>query len=187
VTPATAADATTTDAFDQLRGVWSDILTGGSAVNPTDPDYATAIATIDAIAAAAIALYDDSANPTAVYTDLPFTHVENASGTYYRIRDTAIAWATPGSAHYQDAAVAARLVAALKLIGAAYYNPSSTPAPCSAARSPPPTWPPTSAPWRTSCPTPPTSSPAPCSPPGPTAPTSARSPSCAASSPRTAT
>jgi hyaluronate lyase len=125
VTPATAADATTTDAFDQLRGVWSDILTGGSAVNPTDPDYATAIATIDAIAAAAIALYDDSANPTAVYTDLPFTHVENASGTYYRIRDTAIAWATPGSAHYQDAAVAARLVAALKLIGAAYYNPSS--------------------------------------------------------------
>ena len=121
---ATAAD-TTTDAFDQLRGVWSDILTGGSAVDPTDPDYAAAIATIDAIAAAAIALYDNSATPSAVYTDLPFTQVENASGTYYRIRDTAIAWATPGSAHYQDAAVAARLVAALELIGSAYYKPSS--------------------------------------------------------------
>ncbi|WP_042401763.1 polysaccharide lyase 8 family protein [Streptacidiphilus carbonis] len=123
--PAGAAPDATADAFDQLRGVWSDILTGGSAVDPTDPDYAAAIATIDAIAAAAIALYDDSATPTAVYTDLPFTHVENASGTYYRIRDTAIAWGTPGSAHYQDAAVAARLVAALRLIGADYYNPSS--------------------------------------------------------------
>ena len=123
---ATATDAdATADAFDQLRGVWSDILTGGSAVDPTDPDYATAIATIDAIAAAGIALYDNSATPSAVYTDLPFTQVENASGTYYRIRDTAIAWATPGSAYYQDAAVATRLVAALQLIGSAYYKPSS--------------------------------------------------------------
>ena len=122
---AASTTASAADAFDQLRGVWSDILTGGSAVDPTDPDYATAIATIDATAAAAIARYDNSATPASVYTDLPFTHVENASGTYYRIRDTAIAWATPGSAHYQDAAVAARLVTALKLIGAAYYNPSS--------------------------------------------------------------
>ena len=113
------------DTFDQLRGVWSDILTGGSTVNPADPDYATAIATIDAIAAAAIALYDNSATPASVYTDLPFTHVENGSGTYYRIRDTAIAWATPGSTHHQDPAVAAKLVSALALIGSAYYNPRS--------------------------------------------------------------
>jgi hypothetical protein len=106
VTPATAADATTTDAFDQLRGVWSDILTGGSAVNPTDPDYATAIATIDAIAAAAIALYDDSANPTAVYTDLPFTHVENASGSYvYLLLPGASAAETARRAERPDVAV----------------------------------------------------------------------------------
>ena len=119
------AGATASDAFDQLRGVWSDILTGGSAVDPADPDYTAAIATIDAIAAAAIALYDTSANPPAVYTDLPFTHVENGSGTYYRLRDTAIAWATPGSAYHQDAGVLAQLLAGLRLIGAAYYNPAS--------------------------------------------------------------
>jgi hyaluronate lyase len=130
-TATTAAAATTPltsstpDAFDQLRSVWSDILTGGAAVDPADPDYAAAIATIDAIAAAAIALYDNSATPTAVYTDLPFTHVENASGSYYRIRDTAIAWGTPGSAYHQDPAVAARLVAALALIGSNYYHPAS--------------------------------------------------------------
>ncbi|MFC1435081.1 polysaccharide lyase 8 family protein [Streptacidiphilus sp. N1-3] len=123
-TPATPA-ATAPDAFDQLRGVWSDILTGGSAVDPTDPDYQSAIATIDAIAAAAIALYDTSANPPAVYTDLPFTHVENGSGTYYRLRDSSIAWATPGSAYYRSATLLAQILAGLQLIGAAYYHPAS--------------------------------------------------------------
>ncbi|MFC1419776.1 polysaccharide lyase 8 family protein [Streptacidiphilus cavernicola] len=122
---ATAPDATAPDAFDQLRGVWSDILTGGSAVDPTDPDYLTAIATIDAVAAAAIALYDTSAAPASVYTDLPFTQVENGSGTYYRLRDTSIAWATPGSAYYQDPAVLAPVLAGLRLIGSAYYHPAS--------------------------------------------------------------
>ena len=122
--PAPAA-TTTPDAFDQLRGVWSDILTGGSAVDPTDPDYQAAIATIDAVAAAAIALYDTSAAPASVYTDLPFTQVENGSGTYYRLRDTAIAWATPGSAHHQDAGVLAQVLAGLRLIGSVYYHPAS--------------------------------------------------------------
>ncbi|WP_377272788.1 polysaccharide lyase 8 family protein [Peterkaempfera sp. SMS 1(5)a] len=117
--------AAATDAFDTLRAAWSDILTGGSAVDPQDPDYASAIAAIDAVVAAATAQYDTSADPASVYTDLPFTQVENASATYYRIRDTAIAWATPGSAHHQDPDVAARLVAALALIGRAYYNPAS--------------------------------------------------------------
>ncbi|MEZ0089408.1 polysaccharide lyase 8 family protein [Streptacidiphilus sp. EB129] len=119
------APPTTADPFDQLRSVWSDILTGGAGVNPADPDYATAIATIDAIAAAAIALRDTSATPASVYTDLPFTHVENASGTYYRLRDTAIAWGTPGSTYHQDPVIAAQLIAGLALIGARYYNPSS--------------------------------------------------------------
>ncbi|MBF9069680.1 polysaccharide lyase 8 family protein [Streptacidiphilus fuscans] len=125
-TPApTPSPTTTPDPFDQLRGVWSDILTGGSAVDPSDPDYAAAIATVDAAAAADIALYDNSATPASVYTDMPFTHVENASGTYARLLATAVAWATPGSHYHQDPTVAARLVQALRLIGTAYYNPSS--------------------------------------------------------------
>ena len=124
--PAAAATGTAApDAFDQLRGVWSDILTGGSAVDSTDADYLSAIATIDAIAAAAIALYDTSAAPASVYTDLPFTQVENGSGTYYRLRDTSIAWATPGSAYYQDATVLARVLAGLRLIGSTYYHSAS--------------------------------------------------------------
>lgn len=71
--PATVA-ATGSDPYDDLRGTWSDILTGGGAVNPSDPDYAHAIATADATADAAIALYDDSATPLGVYRDLPLTH-----------------------------------------------------------------------------------------------------------------
>ncbi|RAG86996.1 hypothetical protein DN069_03265 [Streptacidiphilus pinicola] len=121
-----SADASTpSDPYDQLRGVWSDILTGGAAVDPGDPDYAHAIATVDAGADADIALYDDSATPRGVYTDLPLTHVENASLSYYRLRDTAIAWGTPGSRHQQDPAVAARVVAGLALLHATYYNPGA--------------------------------------------------------------
>jgi hyaluronate lyase len=118
----TAAAPAATDQFDKLRLTWSDILTGGSAVKPADPDFAAAIARLDSAAAAAIARYDNAASPASVYTDLPFSHVENASSTYYRIRDTAIAWATPGSRYHQVQSVATRLVAALKLIGTKYYH-----------------------------------------------------------------
>ncbi|WP_329459467.1 polysaccharide lyase 8 family protein [Streptomyces sp. NBC_01497] len=113
------------DAFAPLRAAWSDILTGGAAVDPADPDYAAAIATVDAAADSAVAAYDTSASPASVYTDLPFSQVENASATYARILATALAWATPGSTYHQDPAVASRLVAALRLIGDAYYHPAS--------------------------------------------------------------
>jgi hyaluronate lyase len=110
------------DQFDQLRGTWSDILTGGSAVNPADNDFAAAIRRLDTAASAAIALYDNSGSPASVYTDLPFSHVENATATYNRILATAIAWATPGSRYHRTQSVAARLVAGLKLVGTKYYH-----------------------------------------------------------------
>lgn len=125
-TTAASAAATPTaaaiDQFDRLRSVWSDILTGGGAVDPTDPDFAAAIHRMDAAASAAIALYDNSSNPASVYTDLPFSHVENATATYARILATAIAWATPGSRYHQVKSVADRLVAGLKVIGTNYYR-----------------------------------------------------------------
>ncbi len=115
---AAAAD----DQFERLRRTWSDILTGGAAVNPADPRFAAAIKRLDADAAAAIALYDKAS--ASVYTDLPFTSGENANATYNRVLATAIAWATPGSRYHQQGPVADRLVAGLKLIGAKYYRPS---------------------------------------------------------------
>ncbi|WP_037571701.1 polysaccharide lyase 8 family protein [Phaeacidiphilus oryzae] len=128
--PATATTAApaaaTTDQFDQLRTTWSDILTGGPAVDPTDPDFAAAIQQVDATAAAAVAAYDDSSAPTSVYTDLPFTQIENATATYTRLLQTAIAWATPGSHYHQDQSTADRLVSALRLIGTAYFHGDQT-------------------------------------------------------------
>ncbi|HEY0808434.1 MAG TPA: polysaccharide lyase 8 family protein, partial [Pseudonocardiaceae bacterium] len=117
------ASAATTDEFDRLRRAWSDILTGGNAVNPADPDFATAIRGLDTAATAAIARYDNSASPGMVYTDLPFTRAENSTATYNRILDTAIAWATPGSRYHQVQSVADHLVAGLRVINAKYYHP----------------------------------------------------------------
>lgn len=117
--------ATTSDEFDRLRAAWSDILTGGAKVDPADPDYAAALAGLDAAADAAIAGYDHSATPAGVYTDLPFGPVEHASLSYYRIRDTALAWATVGSKHYQSPTVAAGLTAALALLAAGFYHPAA--------------------------------------------------------------
>jgi hyaluronate lyase len=120
----TDATAAVTDEFDRLRQVWSDILTGGRAVDPGNPDFAAAIRRMDDDAAAAIARYDNSAAPSSVYTDLPFTQGENATATYNRILATAIAWATPGSRYHQVTPVADRLVSGLKLIGTKYYRAS---------------------------------------------------------------
>ncbi|HEV3359992.1 MAG TPA: polysaccharide lyase 8 family protein [Pseudonocardiaceae bacterium] len=118
----TVAAAAPADQFDQLRRAWSDILTGASAVNPADPDFAAAITRLDAAASAAIARYDNSAAPRSVYTDLPFSRPENSTATYNRILTTAIAWATPGSRFHQVTSVADRLVAGLKVIGTKYYT-----------------------------------------------------------------
>jgi hyaluronate lyase len=113
------------DEFDQLRATWSAILTGGSAVDPTDPDYAAAIGYLDSLVAADTALYDTSAAPASVYTDLPFVRIENISLSYGRLLTTALAWATPGSAYRQDPATLARILASLRLISTGYYNAGS--------------------------------------------------------------
>ncbi|MDH6121087.1 hyaluronate lyase [Kitasatospora sp. GAS204A] len=120
----TASTITTTpaDQFETLRAAWSDLLTAASKITPGDTRYTAAIAVVDSTAAADIAAYDRSPNPASVYTDLPFGPVEHASLSYYRIRDTALAWATPGSRYHQDPATAADLVAALALIGGKFYN-----------------------------------------------------------------
>lgn len=96
----TASTITTTpaDQFETLRAAWSDLLTAASKITPGDTRYTAAIAVVDSTAAADIAAYDRSPNPASVYTDLPFGPVEHASLSYYRIRDTALAWATPAPA-----------------------------------------------------------------------------------------
>ena len=125
-TPATSAGSGPAtgpaDAYDHLRGTWADILTGGSAVDPADPDYAAAIGYLDGLVAADAALYDTSATPASVYTDLPFVRIENISLSYGRLLNTALAWATPGSAHHQDPAVLTRVLASLALVNHDYYN-----------------------------------------------------------------
>ena len=118
----TATAPSAPDAFDQLRATWADILTGGGAVDPADPDYAAAIRYLDGLVAADTALYDTSAAPASVYTDLPFVRIENISLSYGRLLTTALAWATPGSAHHQDQATLTAVLSSLALIGRDYYN-----------------------------------------------------------------
>ncbi|WP_042436603.1 polysaccharide lyase 8 family protein [Streptacidiphilus albus] len=114
----------TLDVFDQLRDTWSDILTGGSAVDPADPDYAASIAYLDSLVAADAALYDNSATPAGIYTDLPFVRIEYISLSYGRLLNTALAWATPGSANYRSDTVLAKIVSSLETISTEYYNGS---------------------------------------------------------------
>ena len=122
-TPSTdPAAATAPDVYDQLRATWADILTGGGAVDPGDPDYAAAIRYLDGLVAADAALYDTSATPASVYTDLPFVRIENISLSYGRLLNTALAWATPGSAHHRDPTTTDRIVSSLALISEDYYN-----------------------------------------------------------------
>ncbi|QMU71979.1 polysaccharide lyase 8 family protein [Streptacidiphilus sp. P02-A3a] len=120
--PTTTPPGGSPDPYDQLRATWADILTGGSAVDPAAPDYAAAIGYLDGLAAADAALYDTSAAPASVYTDLPFVRIENISLSYGRLLTTALAWATPGSTQYQDPAALTRILGSLALINRDYYN-----------------------------------------------------------------
>ncbi|WP_055589621.1 polysaccharide lyase 8 family protein [Peterkaempfera griseoplana] len=127
-TGAGAAQAATTpagtDPFDLLRARAAELTTGGS-IDPADPVFADALATLDAAAAAQWATLDRTAGRTALWPDLaPVTAAANFSLSYGRLLTLATAWATPGAALYGDETVATALTDALAFLNDRAYNPT---------------------------------------------------------------
>ena len=118
--PAVAADA-----YADLRDRWCDSTTGASRIDPALPEFVAAIDRQDRSVDTYRNLIDRGTSRTKVFTDLELTQTSNSgliSSTYTRLRLLAMAWYTPGSRHYNNAAVLADLLAGLDTANRKVYN-----------------------------------------------------------------
>ena len=121
-----AAPASAPADFAALRAKWVADLTGGTALDPTDPDYAAALARLDSAVQAGLAKLDRSATRQLVFTDYPLTQDPSVANTYVRLEKLATAWATPGSQYHQDPELLTDVQAALESMDQLIYNPSTS-------------------------------------------------------------
>ncbi|MCX5309386.1 polysaccharide lyase 8 family protein [Streptomyces sp. NBC_00154] len=119
-----ASEAVATVGFDALLKRAETLLTGG-AFDPSDADFAAAVAALDATAKGLWDTLDRSAGRTVLWPDLsPVTDPGNFGQSYTRLRTLATAWATPGTSLAGSAEVADALVAALRFAHDTAYNPA---------------------------------------------------------------
>jgi hyaluronate lyase len=111
--------------FAALRAKWAADLTGGTALDPADPDYAAALTRLDTGVTASLAKLDRSTTRKAIFTDYPLTADPSVANTYVRLEQLATAWATPGSAYHSDPALLADVQAALESMYQLIYKPGT--------------------------------------------------------------
>jgi hyaluronate lyase len=115
------------DDFDALRLRWRRTLTGGVALDTTLPAVQSRLTSIASTARSDSTALQRAANRSTLWNDLASTTVSaDISSTYGRLRDMAIAWATPGQALYQDAGLLADLLSCMDWMDANRYNARST-------------------------------------------------------------
>ncbi|MFE2373739.1 polysaccharide lyase 8 family protein [Streptomyces sp. NPDC059398] len=118
-----AAGTSTADAYESALTRAEQLITGG-AFDASDPDFAAALATLDASAADFWKRLDRGAGRTALWPDyVPVTEPGMFSQSYTRLRTLATAWATPGAALSGSDEVADALVSALRFLHDTAYNP----------------------------------------------------------------
>ncbi|WP_405698973.1 polysaccharide lyase 8 family protein [Streptomyces sp. NBC_01383] len=101
------------------------LITGGG-FDPSDPDFAAALAALDSAAKELWDTLDRSAGRTALWADLsPVTDPGNFGQSYTRLRTLATAWATPGASLAGDAATADALLGALRFTYDTAYHPQA--------------------------------------------------------------
>jgi hyaluronate lyase len=119
------AHADSVDEFDSLRLRWRNVLTGGPNLDQSDPLVRDRLAALDA----RISGHLDTLATLPVdvdghlWPDLPFTGGNRDKtlammDSLGRVEGMARAYATPGSAYFEDAGFAARLVEALRWLNA---------------------------------------------------------------------
>lgn len=119
---AQAAENATADDFLALRERWVDQITGRKLIVAGDPDFTAAIKSLDTAVTTSRGLLAQPATPTGIFTDAPFSADAQIVTTYKRLAQMATAWATPGSAYYNDQALLAQINAALEDGNKFIYN-----------------------------------------------------------------
>jgi hyaluronate lyase len=101
--------------FDTLRKRWAVSLTGG-AIDPADTAFRTALTTLDTQARQYA-----SAMTASLWPDLPLgSSSANLTASFTRLRQMALAYATPGTSLTGDSKTASRIVGAMSVLGGTY-------------------------------------------------------------------
>ncbi|MGS2619374.1 polysaccharide lyase family 8 super-sandwich domain-containing protein [Micromonospora sp. LZ34] len=121
------ARAATPSDFAAIISRRAAMLTGAPA-NPSEVAK-TKISALEARAAQRLATLDTSATRAVLWADQPNVVNDSAqmSECYNRLRDIAYSWATPGTTHHRDAAVATTVVDALTFLGDRCYTSAKSP------------------------------------------------------------
>lgn len=114
------------DEFDNMRNKWKEMITGGTAYNPLDPDIADIITERTEKANVNWSTMDNTPDAY-LWSDLASTTDSSQITTAYgRIRTMAVAYETIGSSLNNNAALLADIKIALDWMYANQYNESKT-------------------------------------------------------------
>ncbi|WP_328321121.1 polysaccharide lyase 8 family protein [Streptomyces sp. NBC_00388] len=120
--PAPMDGAPAADAYESALARAEQLLTGGG-FDASDPDFAAALATLNASASDIWDRLDRSAGRTTLWPDyVPVTDPGMFSQSYTRLRTLATAWATSGAALNGSDEVADALVSGLRFLHDTAYN-----------------------------------------------------------------
>ena len=114
------------DEFDMVRNKWKDLLTGGAALNTSDPDIAARIRAITSTAQAYWDSMDKSSGRTMLWSDLDFSKSNEITATYSRLRSMALAYNTFGSTLKGDTALKTDIINGLDWMYTNRYNENTT-------------------------------------------------------------
>lgn len=111
------------DTFDDLRSRAIAQLTGGS-FDPSDADIAPAVKRISDQATVWANSIITTTGRTSVFPDVNLTASDPSTYgiTLGRLQSISVAWATPGTAQYNDTATAQKVLSALQLVNDRGYN-----------------------------------------------------------------
>ncbi|MEC0256568.1 polysaccharide lyase family 8 super-sandwich domain-containing protein [Paenibacillus lautus] len=115
--------STAADEYDLLRERWHVYLTGGTAIDTSDPEIAAKISLIETNANKYWAAMNKSAGRTYLWSDLANWSVSSTiSSNYVRLKEMALAYATTGSSLKGNEQLAADILSGLDWMYANKYN-----------------------------------------------------------------
>ncbi|MET4783174.1 polysaccharide lyase 8 family protein [Glaciihabitans sp. UYNi722] len=124
---APADKAAAADSFDAVRDTWSQMLTGGTAYDPTTPAIAARLGGIDSDAQARWDTLDISPSRTSLWSDLASSTISShVTSSYVRIRTMALAYATHGSTLEGNTALRTDILGALDWMQVNRFNLTNT-------------------------------------------------------------
>jgi hyaluronate lyase len=111
------------DEFDVLREKWTDMLTGGSRLDLTDPAVASAVGKLGSLANSYWSTMQKSPTRDFLWVDLASpADTGHITESYGRLKTMALAYATPGSSLKGNASLKSDIVGGLDWMYARRYN-----------------------------------------------------------------